>query len=127
MMDPVARFFEDKPVFKSKTHKIGRSGAVGFIILALVNPGDGILFLIFTGIIQTIDGYVVKPKLYGDSLGVSSLWILIAIICGGKMFGVVGVLLAIPFAAIVQYLLEEILFPKVKEERWKNYEDVKKD
>lgn len=96
-------------------------------ILALVNLGYGILFLIFTGIIQTIDGYVVKPKLYGDSLGVSSLWILIAIICGGKMFGVVGVLLAIPFAAIVQYLLEEILFPKVKEERWKNYEDVKKD
>lgn len=42
---------------------------------------------------------------------------MIAIICGGKMFGVVGVLLAIPFAAIIQYLLEEILFPKVKEER----------
>ena len=92
-------------------------GAIGFIILVLVNPGYGILFLIFTGIIQTIDGYVVKPKIYGDSLGVSSLWILIAIICGGKMFGVVGVLLAIPFAAIVQYLLEEILFPKVREER----------
>lgn len=92
-------------------------GAIGFIILALVNLEQGILFLIFTGIIQTIDGYVVKPKLYGDSLGVSSLWILIAIICGGKIFGVVGVLLAIPFAAIVQYLLEEILFPKVREER----------
>ena len=92
-------------------------GAIGFIILTLVNPGYGIIFLIFTGILQTIDGYVVKPKIYGDSLGVSSLWILIAIICGGKMFGVVGVLLAIPFAAIVQYLLEEILFPKVREER----------
>lgn len=92
-------------------------GAIGFVILALVNLEQGILFLIFTGIIQTIDGYVVKPKLYGDSLGVSSLWILIAIICGGKIFGVVGVLLAIPFAAIVQYLLEEILFPKVREER----------
>lgn len=92
-------------------------GAIGFIILTLVNPGYGIIFLIFTGILQTIDGYVVKPKIYGDSLGVSSLWILIAIICGGKMFGVVGVLLAIPFAVIVQYLLEEILFPKVREER----------
>lgn len=90
---------------------------IGFTILALVNPGYGILFLLFTGVIQFIDGYVVKPKLYGGSLGVASLWILIAIICGGKMFGVVGVLLAIPFAAIVQYLLEEILFPKVREER----------
>lgn len=88
-------------------------GIIGFIILALVNPGYGVLFLIFTCVIQTIDGYVVKPKIYGNSLGVSSLWILIAIICGGKVFGVVGVLLAIPFAAIVQYLLEEILFGKI--------------
>lgn len=98
-------------------------GAIGFIILGLLNPGYGILFLIFTFIIQTLDGYVVKPKLYGDSLGVSSLWILIAIICGGKIFGVVGVLLAIPFAAIVQYLLEEILFPKVREERKESDEE----
>lgn len=92
-------------------------GVIGFVILVLAKPGYAFLFLIFTMIIQTIDGYVVKPKFFGNSLGVSSLWILIAIICGGKMFGVVGVLLAIPFAAIVQYLLEEILFPKVKEER----------
>ena len=98
-------------------------GAIGFIILGLLNPGYGILFLIFTFIIQTLDGYVVKPKLYGDSLGVSSLWILIAIICGGKIFGVVGVLLAIPFAAIVQYLMEEILFPKVREERKESDEE----
>ncbi|MDO4396501.1 MAG: AI-2E family transporter [Clostridia bacterium] len=92
-------------------------GAIGFIILALTSPGYGFLFLIFTCIIQTVDGYIVKPKIYGNSLGVASLWILIAIICGGKVFGVVGVLLAIPFAAIVQYLLEEILFPKVREEK----------
>lgn len=92
-------------------------GVIGFIILILLKPSYAFLFLIFTLIIQTIDGYVLKPKFFGNSLGVSSLWILIAIICGGKMFGVVGVLLAIPFAAIIQYLLEEILFPKVKEER----------
>lgn len=98
-------------------------GATGFVILVLIKPRYALLFLIFTFIIQTIDGYVIKPKFFGNSLGVSSLWILIAIICGGKMFGVVGVLLAIPFAAIVQYLLEEILFPKVREEsKGKNLE-----
>ena len=43
------------------------------------------------------------------------------------MFGVVGVLLAIPFAAIVQYLLEEILFPKVKEERKGKNLDLQKE
>lgn len=92
-------------------------GAIGCIILVLLNPGYAVLFLIFTIIIQTVDGYIIKPKFFGNSLGVSSLWILIAIICGGKVFGMVGVLFAIPFAAIVQYSLEENLFPKVKEER----------
>jgi len=86
--------------------------AIGMFILFLIKPVYALYFLGFTLVIQLIDGYVIKPKLFGNTLGVSSLWILIAIICGGKMFGVTGVLLAIPFAAIVQYLLEEILFPK---------------
>jgi len=87
---------------------------IGAVILFLAKPIYVVYFLIFTVVIQTVDGYIIKPKLFGNSLGVSSLWILIAIICGGKLFGVLGVLLAIPFAAIVQYFLEEILFPKSK-------------
>ena len=85
---------------------------VGGIILVLVNPWYMLWFLIFTAILQTLDGYVIKPKLFGDTLGVSSLWILIAIVVGGRMFGVVGILLAIPFAAIVEFLAQDILQKK---------------
>ena len=88
-------------------------GAVsGAISLVLVNPWYMLWFLIFTAVLQTIDGYVIKPKLFGDTLGVSSLWILIAIVVGGRMFGVVGILLAIPFAAIVEFLAQDILQKK---------------
>ena len=88
-------------------------GAVsGAIILVLVNPWYMLWFLIFTAILQTLDGYVIKPKLFGDTLGVSPLWILITIIVGGRMFGVVGILLAIPFAAIVEFLAQDILKKK---------------
>ncbi len=86
--------------------------AVGAVILALINPWYMLWFLLFTVILQTIDGYVIKPKLFGDTLGVSSLWILITIIVGGRMFGVSGILLAIPFAAIVEYVGEEFLQKK---------------
>ncbi len=85
---------------------------VGAVILVLVNPWYMLWFLIFTIILQTIDGYVIKPKLFGDTLGVSSLWILIAIILGGRIFGVAGILLAIPFAAIVDYVCKDILWKK---------------
>ena len=55
---------------------------------------------------------MIKPKLFGSTLGVSSLWILISIILGGRIFGVIGILMAIPFAAIVEYIIKEVLFPQ---------------
>ncbi|MBQ7147317.1 MAG: AI-2E family transporter [Pseudobutyrivibrio sp.] len=52
-----------------------------------------------------------KPKLFGDSLGVSGLWILIGIVAGGKMFGVIGILLAIPTIAIIDMLYHDFFLP----------------
>jgi len=84
-------------------------GAVGAFILVLNNPWQALWFLIFTLILQTIDGYVIKPKLFGNTLGVSSVWILVCIIVGGRMFSVPGILLAIPFAAISEYVYKQYL------------------
>ena len=80
---------------------------VGGFILVLVNPFQALIFLIFIFVIQTVDGYIIKPKLFGDSLGVSGLWILVGIIIGGRMFGVVGILLAIPMVAIIDFLYQD--------------------
>ena len=73
--------------------------AIGGFILLLVNPWHALMFLIFTAVLQTLGGYVIKPKLFGDSLGVSGLLILISIVLLGNIFGVVGILLAILPAA----------------------------
>ncbi len=85
-------------------------GAVGALILLLVNPLDALWFLIFTVVLQTLDGYVIKPRLFGESLGVPAVWILITLIVGGRMFGMIGILLAIPIAAIILFACKE-LFP----------------
>ena len=58
-------------------------------------------FLIFTLVLQTCDAYLLKPKLFGDSLGVSAVWILAGVLVGGRIFGIVGILLAIPGVAIL--------------------------
>ena len=97
------------------------AGAViGVFFLVFVNPWFALWFLIFTAILQTLDGYIIKPKLFGNTLGVSSLWILISIIVLGRMFGIPGILLAIPFAAISDIIYKEIIIRKLeqrKEER----------
>ncbi|MBQ7676847.1 MAG: AI-2E family transporter [Lachnospiraceae bacterium] len=90
-------------------------GVIGALILVLVNPGYAFLFIIFTIVLQTLDGYIIKPKLFGSSLGVPAVWILISIIVGGKLFGVLGILLAIPFASIINFLYEDVIDAKIEE------------
>lgn len=83
--------------------------AIGALFLVIVNPWYALAFLIFTVVLQTLDGYIIKPKLFGETLGVSPLLVLIMIIVGGRVFGVVGILLAIPFAAIAQFLFDDLV------------------
>ncbi|MBQ1598217.1 MAG: AI-2E family transporter [Lachnospiraceae bacterium] len=82
---------------------------IGAFILILVKPFAVIPFFLFTIVIQTVDGYVIKPKFYGSALSVPSVWVLVAIIVLGRMFGVAGILLAIPIAAIITYMVRDLL------------------
>ncbi len=98
-------------------------GAIGAFILLLANPGHMVWFLVFTVILQTIDGYIIKPHLFGDSLGVPPLWVLISVIVGGRIFGVWGIMLAIPFAAITDFVFRDILWTKLTVQQATNQAD----
>ncbi|MBR3545345.1 MAG: AI-2E family transporter [Oscillospiraceae bacterium] len=98
-------------------------GAIGAFILLLANPGHMVWFLVFTVILQTIDGYIIKPHLFGDSLGVPPLWVLVSVIVGGRIFGVWGIMLAIPFAAITDFVFRDILWTKLTVQQATNQVD----
>ena len=85
------------------------------LILLCSSPQSVVLFLIFTLILQTIDGYVIKPKLFGGALGVSGVWITLGIIVGAKLFGITGVLLSVPVVAIIQFVLHGYIVRKEEE------------
>lgn len=95
--------------------------ALGGFILVLINPWHALWFLVFTIILQTIDGYIIKPRLFGGSLGVSSLMIIVSIILGGRLFGVTGIVLAIPFAAILDFTWRDFVIKKLEERQSKQY------
>ena len=98
---------------------------IGAGILVLINPWYALVFLIFTIALQTVDGYVIKPKLFGNTLGVPSIGILISIIVFGRMFGAVGVLLSIPFAAIIDYIYKDGILPKLEARKTKRDQEKK--
>jgi hypothetical protein len=89
---------------------------IGAFILVLVKPWYALAFLLFTMVLQTIDGYVIKPRLFGEQLGVSSVWILISLVIGGRLIGVAGILLAIPFAAIADFVYHDYIIKRLEEQ-----------
>lgn len=86
-------------------------GAFGALLLLLAEPNRVIPFIVFTLIIQLIDGYIVKPKLYGEALNVPSFLVLTFLVVGGKLWGFFGLLLAIPLAALLSYIYNNIIIP----------------
>ena len=91
--------------------------AIGGFVLLMVHPVHALIFLIFSLLLQLCDGYILKPRLFSDSLGVSSLWILIGVVVSANMFGVVGILLAIPGVAILDLLYNSYLLPHLEAKR----------
>ena len=95
-------------------------GAIGAFILVLVNPWYALWFLIFTFLIQTVDGYILKPRMFGDSLGVPAVWVLVSIIVFGRIFGILGVVVSIPLAAILTYMYQSWIVIKLEKRRESN-------
>lgn len=91
--------------------------AIGAFVLVLVRPWYAVLFLAFTVVLQICDGYIIKPRLFGNTLGVSGLWILIGVIIGGRVFGMTGVLMAIPAVAILDFSYRESILPWLEQRR----------
>ena len=92
------------------------AAAAAFILL-MAKPSFALIFVIFAVVLQFFDGYILKPRLFGDSLGISGLWILIAVIVGGSMFGIVGMLLAIPGITIIDFCYKDYLLPALEKRR----------
>ena len=85
-------------------------GAIpSFIIIALANPIQGLYFLIFIIILQQVDGNIIGPKILGDSTGLSSFWVVFAILVGGGVFGVPGMILGVPTFAVIYYVVKELV------------------
>ncbi len=82
---------------------------VGGVVLAFYDIKQALWFLAFTAILQTIDGLIIKPKLFGDSFGISGVWMLIAMLIGGGVFGVLGIIFVVPVVAIGKYLIKKCL------------------
>lgn len=79
-----------------------------FLIL-LVNPIQGLYFVIFILVLQQIDGNIIGPKILGGFTGLSAFWVVFAILLGGGLFGFIGMLLGVPVFAVIYYIAGQVI------------------
>lgn len=86
---------------------------VGAILIAIESPLQAVIFIIIFQVIQQIEGNFIYPRVVGKSVGLSPMWTLLAISAGGSLFGIIGMIVALPLAAICYALLKEAVNQRI--------------
>lgn len=79
-----------------------------FIIL-MDNPLQSFIFIVFIIILQQVEGNLIYPRVVGDSIGLSSLWVLLAVVIGGGLWGIPGIFVGIPLMSSIYDLVRNDL------------------
>lgn len=90
-------------------------GAVGAFVLLMINPIYSLWFLIFLILLQQFEGNIIYPRVVGNSIGLPGLWVMIAILLCGNLFGILGILLGVPLFSVFYALLRQETELKLKE------------
>ncbi len=89
----------------------------GALLLAVVNIKQAFWFVIIFFIIQQIEGHIVYPKVVGSSVGLPALWTLLAVVVGGKVSGVFGIILFIPLFSVIYALIRRSVYSRLREKK----------
>lgn len=93
-------------------------GAIIPILMSfLISPIQAIWVAIFILLLQQLDGNVIGPKIMGDRVGLSPLWVISSVILGGSLFGFIGFFLAVPVAAVLKEVYDQTLSNRLIERK----------
>ncbi|AWY99184.1 AI-2E family transporter [Blautia argi] len=88
---------------------------LGTFLIFVSNPMQAIGFVILFLMLQQIEGNLIYPHVVGGSVGLPSIWVLVAVTVGGSLMGVVGMLIFIPLSSVVYALFREMVYKRLKE------------
>lgn len=81
---------------------------VGAFMILMVDPVQAILFVIFLLTLQQIEGNLIYPRVVGSSVGLPAIWVLASVTVGGTLWGIGGMLFAVPVCSILYTLARQI-------------------
>ena len=78
---------------------------IGALLISVTSIWQAILFIVVFQIIQQIENNFIYPKVVGKSVGLASMWTLMAVILGGSLLGITGMIIGLPLASILYAIL----------------------
>ena len=97
------------------------SAAVGCFLILVAAPEKIWVFLVFFIVLQRIEGDILYPKIVGKAVGLSELWVLVAVTIGGSVAGIIGMVMSVPLCSVIYTLLSEKVEEQLEE---KNMGDI---
>ncbi len=86
---------------------------VGAFLILVVNPMQALAFILLFLVLQQVEGNLIYPHVVGNSVGLPSIWVLVAVTVGGSLMGVMGMLIFIPLASVFYSLLREWVYKRL--------------
>jgi predicted PurR-regulated permease PerM len=90
-------------------------GAVPSVLLILIeSPIKAVWFALFVLGLQQLDGNIIGPKILGNHTGVSSFWVLFSILLFGGLWGLPGMIVAVPLFAVIYDIIKRLVHRGLK-------------
>ena len=90
---------------------------IGAFLIFVVDPVQALWFVLLSLVIQQIENNFIYPKVVGSSVGLPGIWVLTSVVIGGGLYGVLGVLLAVPTSSVIYTLLKRDVAHQLKDEK----------
>ena len=81
-------------------------GGLGFLLLLFISVRKAVIFFVFFVILQQIENNFIYPRIVGRRTGLPGIWVLASVTVGGGLFGIIGMILSVPFATLIYTVIE---------------------
>ena len=91
--------------------------AVGAFLILMTDPFQALWFVVLFLVLQQVEGNLIYPHVVGNSVGLPSIWVLVAVTVGGSLFGVPGMLFFIPLTATIYMLFRDRVNERIRQRK----------
>lgn len=95
---------------------------VAAFLILMVNPWQALGFIVLFLVLQQLEGNFIYPHVVGGSVGLPSIWVLVAVTLGGSLLGIVGMLIFIPTLSVLYTLLRRDVYRRLKKKKQQEVE-----